>query len=217
MSFILDALKKSETERQQKGSTEFAGVPTSSGNRESAPRWLWLLGALLMVNLLVLVVILLRPDVSPNVPTTTAADATPVIENNFAEKVAAAKENAPPREERATIVPEREPTPVVEPAPARTQASANIQPGIVTIASEPIESVSLPTAQEVQANGTVSLPELHVDIHVYSETPEDRFVFINMTKHNEGSRLPEGPLVVEITTEGVVLQHNGTQFLLPRD
>ena len=75
----------------------------------------------------------------------------------------------------------------------------------------------MPTAQEVQANGTVSLPELHVDIHVYSETPEDRFVFINMTKHNEGSRLPEGPLVVEITTEGVVLQHNGTQFLLPRD
>ena len=28
MSFILDALKKSETERQEKGSAEFVNVPT---------------------------------------------------------------------------------------------------------------------------------------------------------------------------------------------
>ena len=61
------------------------------------------------------------------------------------------------------------------------------------------------------------MPELHVDIHVYSESPGDRFVFINMSKHNEGSRLSEGPLVEEITPEGVVLSMNGTTFLLPRD
>jgi hypothetical protein len=29
MSFILDALKKSETERQEQGPTEFANIPTS--------------------------------------------------------------------------------------------------------------------------------------------------------------------------------------------
>ena len=69
----------------------------------------------------------------------------------------------------------------------------------------------------MQANGLVSLPELHVDIHVYSEVAEDRFVFINMNKHKEGSRLADGPLVREITPGGVVLVQNGTTFLLPRD
>ena len=65
--------------------------------------------------------------------------------------------------------------------------------------------------------GSITLPELHVDVHVYSESSEDRFVFINMNKHIEGSRLAEGPLVREITRNGVVLDQNGTTFRLPRD
>ena len=63
----------------------------------------------------------------------------------------------------------------------------------------------------------MSLPDLHVDIHVFSEVASDRFVFINMNKHKEGSQLSEGPLVKEITPDGVVLSMNGTTFLLPRD
>ena len=46
MSFILDALKKSETERQQQGPSDFANVP-SSAESPRAPRWLWVLAALL--------------------------------------------------------------------------------------------------------------------------------------------------------------------------
>ena len=48
-------------------------------------------------------------------------------------------------------------------------------------------------------------------------SPGDRFVFINLNKQTEGSRLAEGPIVEEITPDGVVLNHNGTSFLLPRD
>jgi hypothetical protein len=47
--------------------------------------------------------------------------------------------------------------------------------------------------------------------------PTDRFVFINMNKYNEGSQLAEGPVVKEITTDGVVLDQGGTVFLVPRD
>ena len=46
MSFILEALKKSETERQQQGSAEFSSVPTSS-EKPNPARWLWLLAVLL--------------------------------------------------------------------------------------------------------------------------------------------------------------------------
>lgn len=204
MSFILDALRKSETDRQQRGSAEFAGVPTSN-RRENPPRWLWVLGLLLAVNLVVLIGLLLRPD-TPTVATTTTpiAQTTPSVpetSDRFAEQVAAARQNSPPRQEAR-------PEAVTKPVSAAVAAS--------TPASQQ-DAINLPTIHDVVANGIVSLPELHVDIHVYSEIPGDRFVFINMIKHKEGSRLAEGPVVTEITPQGVVLEQNGTSFLLPRD
>ena len=87
----------------------------------------------------------------------------------------------------------------------------------ITASRSPANVAVLPTVHEVRANGTLNLPELHVDIHVFSEAAGDRFVFINMAKYNEGSRLSEGPVVEEITPDGVVLSMNGTTFLLPRD
>lgn len=205
MSFILDALKKSETDRQQSGSAEFAGVPTSSGEQR-VPRWLWVLGALLVINLAVLLGLLLRPEVEP-VPTAVveSVESAPTGTADFAEQVAAAKRNIPTREE--TRVQASDPLP---------EPSTNDAPSVV-VASEPMQTLMLPTIHELRADGTVTLPELHVDIHVFSEVATDRFVFINMKKHNEGSRLDEGPLVQEITTDGVVLNQNGTLFLLPRD
>jgi general secretion pathway protein B len=76
---------------------------------------------------------------------------------------------------------------------------------------------ALPTADELRANGSIQLGNLHLDIHVYSEKPADRFVFINMVRHREKSRLAEGPVVQEITPEGVILDYGGTRFLLPRE
>ncbi len=209
MSFILDALKKSETDRQQQGSAEFAGVPTSAARREGPPTWLWIVGMLLLVNLAVLIGIFLRPDVEPVTAKVAApeqvAQDTPV-EDDFAEKIAAARQNAPPREEPpAAPVAEPVARPVVRSAPT------------VAAASTTLNVAALPTIHEVRANGTLALPDLHVDIHVYSEAARDRFVFINMAKYNEGSTLSEGPLVDEITPDGVVLSMNGTTFLLPRD
>ncbi|MCO4811061.1 MAG: general secretion pathway protein GspB [Gammaproteobacteria bacterium] len=206
MSFILDALRKSETDRQQKGSAEFTGVPTSN-SREKPPRWLWGLGLLLAINVVVLLGLLLRPDAQPAVATTAppaqAIEAAPVAKDEFASQVAAARENAPPRE---------------EPRPIATQAMPEVSQA--SVASAPPAAVSsnfLPTIHELVANGTIVLPELHVDVHVYSEVQEDRFVFINMNKHMEGSRLAEGPRVREITRDGVVLDQNGITFLLPRE
>lgn len=205
MSFILDALKKSESDRQQKGTAEFAGVPTSS-DRQRTPRWLWVLGLLLAVNLAVLLGLLLRPDTrSVASPSTTpvAIESSAVNDDDFVKQVAEAKQNVPPRD---------------EPRPIATSSARQATPSpSVTIAQQAFNTATLPTIHEVIADGTVILPEMHVDIHVFSESPEDRFVFINMNKQTEGSRLAEGPIVEEITPDGVVLHLNGTSFLLPRD
>ena len=59
------------------------------------------------------------------------------------------------------------------------------------------------------------LPDLHIDIHVYSENAAERFVFVNMKKYDEGNFLDEGPLIKAITEEGVILEQNDISFLLP--
>lgn len=221
MSFILDALKKSEAERQQKGKAEFAGVPTSSGEK-GPPRWLWVVAVLLVINLAVLIGLFLRPETPSTGVTTPALSARQPVaqpaalpkENSgpaaFEEQVAAARRNAPPAQPEA-------PEPA---APAQSEATGTIQPVTAAPSKKPATAradASMPTFLQLQAEGKLALPDLHVDIHVYSERPEDRFVFINMTRHREGGRLPEGPVVAEITSDGVVLRYESTTFLLPRD
>ena len=216
MSFILDALRKSETERQQHGSGEFAGVPVSTRRRQGPPGWLWVFAVLLLVNLAVLAGILMRSEVAVVEPVAepvsgsigesaaepAAAPAT-ANGNDFAAQVATARRNPP--------VQDAEP-------PADEPVTAATPPPPAAATDSPARDTSmLPTLMELQAGGRVALPELHVDIHVYSASAADRFVFINMVKHKEGSRLPEGPRVEQITPDGVILEHNGTSFLLPRD
>ena len=78
-------------------------------------------------------------------------------------------------------------------------------------------SLALPTLNEVRLNDGIALPDLHLDIHVYSTAVADRFVFINMQRLKEGSVLDAGPRVDEITPDGVILDYRGTRFVLPRE
>ncbi len=214
MSFILDALKKSEADRQQQSSAEFSHVPTSS-TTTPVPRWVWISGLLLAINLAVLTGLLLKPASDPIQAATPVASAqdtppvvTPPVPTSFEQRVAAAQRE-PAQQQRQPIEPIA--------TPSETQLN-RVEP--ILIASDP-SSVSAaelyPSVQEVRSSGLINLPELHLDIHVFGNEPKDRFVFINMTKLREGSQLEEGPVVVEITPEGVVLKHQGQQFLLTRN
>ncbi|MBT8066461.1 MAG: general secretion pathway protein GspB [Gammaproteobacteria bacterium] len=221
MSFILDALKKSETDRQQRSTAEFSKVPASTGPG-GVPGWLLVLGILLAINLVVLLGLFLKSDDEPRVQTASVAiepaaavgaeslreepEATPAADEktSFARQVEEAKRSRPPVGDARTAPPSQS-----VPEPAATLPRVSEEPSR--------QVVSLPTIYELVADGSIALPELHLDIHVYSDVPEERFIFINMSKHREQSQLSEGPLVEEITSEGVVLTYRGKSFLLPRD
>ena len=208
MSFILDALKKSEAERQRKSVPGFADIPDAR-NQPRSQRWWWLIGGLLAVNAAVLLGAFYLPDRSKSVTVTGPVQSAAIVRDTtaqpkpaaFAEIVAEARRNRPPEETPTTTEPQRQ-----EPAPA----------GATTAQSHVTMSEQLSTLNELRANGTLPLPELHLDIHVYSEQPADRFVFINMGKYKEGDTLNEGPAVREIRPDGVVLEQGGTRFLMPR-
>ena len=97
-------------------------------------------------------------------------------------------------------------------APAQPESIATIKQ-----AAPPSPSADVyKTFNQVRVDGSVQLPDLHLDIHVYNSNPGDRFVFINMEKYKENATLKEGPTVSEIVPEGVILDASGTRFLLPR-
>ena len=197
MSFILDALKKSETERQQQGSAEFSSVPTSS-EKSNPARWLWLLAVLLGINFAVLIGVLMRPEPTS---TETLAEQSTQISNVEETTEAPAPDEAASFEKQISVAIEEheELEEHQELAPPRAASKA-----------------VMPTIDQLRLDGSLQLAELHLDIHVYSEDPAGRFVFINMVKHREKSRIAEGPTVSEITLDGVILRYQGRNFLLPR-
>lgn len=229
MSFILDALKRSEAERQDQAGGEFSSVPAGAEPGRSK-LWLWLLGGLLTINLAVLVGILLRPGVQPppaepatRAPATAAADietelvagpdkqaaATAQPATSFADRVASVRQTR--AETEATALP------AAAGSDTRLVAGADAQPATATQSAPPTPSGAVPSIDELRLDGSLTLPDLHVDIHVYSDDPAERFVFINMVKHREGSTLAEGPVVRRITVDGAVLEYRGRSFLLPRE
>jgi len=91
------------------------------------------------------------------------------------------------------------------PAPGAARPSPAAQP------AQP----ALPTADEMAASG--GLPPLHLDLHVYSNRAQERFIFVNSHKYREGDTMQEGPTVEQITPAGAVLNYRGRRFLLTRN
>ena len=52
-----------------------------------------------------------------------------------------------------------------------------------------------------------------VEIHVYEKQAQRRFVMVNGRKYREGERLAEGPALIEIVPEGMVLEFRGEKVL----
>lgn len=210
MSFILDALKKSETERQRRDTPGIASIPETS-QKPSNARWPWIVGGLLVINLVVLAAIMMQPGPTPSQSATLTAIPAPAPApalETFPNTIRAANRSTPPS--------------VTEPAlrkVSEAEAVVEIQVGTVAALPAPAQPVieGLPTFNELRVNGQLQLPDMHLDIHVYSDQPADRFVFVNMSKYKQSTTLSEGPHVSEIVPDGVVLDYMGTRFLLPRE
>ena len=181
MSFSLDALKKSEAERQRQHAPGLAGIPESE-RRSGSGKWIWILSALLVVNLAVLAGIFLRPG----------GNSEPVAAGQ-----PGVQQSVPPP---AIAAPQTQRQPAAQqPAVADAPAPVNSAQGAAAAAPEQRVTTGLPSLNELQAQGVLQLPEMHLDIHVYSGQPAERFVFVNMKKYTEGATLSEGPAAVSYT------------------
>jgi general secretion pathway protein B len=265
MSFILDALRKSEHERQRQTGPALVETPVAAVKPKSNT-WAVAAIALLVVNLVAIGVLLLLKsrDDSPTAAAPASGSPAPIA----AAAPPATSAPAPAPAAQASItqtapVPAPAPPPpmlrpAAEPAPATggipleremasgvpgmdseaAAAAAAPPPGPAAVQSTRRGSVvyqelpeagpmtdrqvaasastntdNLPTADELAGRG---VPEMKLELHFYSNRPQERFVFVNGRRYREGDTTADGFQVVEITADGVVMSQGGNRFLLPR-
>jgi len=236
LSFILDALRKSDAERQRAATPGLADVRYARPETSRRNLWLPVLVLVLAANAVFLGIQWFGQEPAPVAP----APVTPMPEPAA---VAPAADVIRPLAREAELPgtdveaefgpapvtgPELVPAPVVveaaepdppapmadavapAPAPAAAAAAAPATPSRI------VPGDDLPTAEELMARGGLNVPLLNLDLHVYSDAPAGRFVVINSRKYKEGAQTAEGPTVDTITADGVILSNQGRRFTLSR-
>ena len=226
MSIILDALRKSESERLREAEAHRAGLPHARA-RARMPGWVWAVGALLLANLGVLAWLMNRA--APSAPATSTRPATVVqdldrvalagkdtVGARAAQEVAAGSPRRTP-----DVPPAQYPVRVADPTLAAT-ATAAIE-AEDRAAAAPVPTTP-PSATSAVGNGNelattlpAGLPPLEVSLHYYDGPEGKSFVNINGHTARPGTVLPEGPVVEQVTLEGAILNYRGQRFLLPRN
>jgi general secretion pathway protein B len=229
VSYILEALKKAEMQRDI-GQVPGIGSEHEKPSRAATAKWFWVVVVFLGLNLVLLVWLLWQPGSGPDIRNgydLGLAQPDPVIQD---QAVVSAPSPVPPppvvtparRAEPEVVVPAA--APVVN-APEPVPDPVSEQPALVERVYE--QAQEFPPMEEEAATDLDSLPVwpqipghlfqqikggINLDVHVYSDSPQDRFVLINLQKYHAGDQLQEGPQLDEIIPEGVILSFKGQQF-----
>ncbi|HLK71233.1 MAG TPA: general secretion pathway protein GspB [Steroidobacteraceae bacterium] len=239
MSFILDALKKSEAERQRQSGPTLLELRITQPRRRY-PVWAMWVGVLLVVNVAVLLYAL--PRRTPAVPTATTVATTQPLAGTAAARITVAPAPTP-----APL-----PTPAPPPAPAAATATTSADSTVAAASQAPVSAVAplaatgapgpagvaapsssanpvddepavpaapnAPVARYAELPSAASLggdlPSLQLNLLASSNLASERYALINMHRVREGDILPEGPRVLAITRQGVAMDYHGQQFML---
>jgi general secretion pathway protein B len=238
MSYILEALRKADQERSAGSVPDLEAVHESSIRTAGSSRWVWILGAVLALNGLLLAVLLLRDGDSeeeavveagqPAVKTTVSdmpVSPPPVVISQPAPR-------APPPAVMAKQ-PAPVPAPVAAPAPAPPAPAVSTAP---TVVRQPVAPTPAHEAEPEASRGAALPPAVvpqdgvpywddmslefrsgldmpRLDVHVYDSDPQRRFLLVELKKYREGDTLANGAVIEEILPEGIRLSYRGSRFV----
>ncbi len=207
MSYILNALKKSEQERQRENGPSLNSVHGSVPgfqkrySKKKTTLALWCLSAITL-GLAFSVSYYISLHTSPvDLPVETAVPPKPTAPSSTSPSL------TPSRTTTVPLMLAREEKKIVR---------VNKEGRLLTAGETPKQTgtkhQSLPSTQQLPEEVKRNIPEITLAGHTYSETPGQRMVIINNKILREGNTLDGNIRLVEITWDGVVLDYNGTQF-----
>jgi general secretion pathway protein B len=215
MSFILDALKKSEAERRQGEAPRLQDGPGYPPPRRRRPFWPLLLTLALLLNGVVLGWWLLVREEPPATGATPAGEAAQVPAGRPAAGPSPAGMPAPAPAEPSTPAVEGVLAEAPSPAAAESPPGPPAAPARPQVAAETPVVDAFPPLSELPGNVRSGLPDLDLQLHFFTPEPERRMVRLNGHNLREGGVSGEGLSVVAITPDGVKLAYGGVRFFLP--
>jgi general secretion pathway protein B len=221
MSYILDALRKADRERNLGGVPDLEASHWGVRRQARSQRWIWIVGALLVFNGLLVAYVLF--DRSARDATTDVAAGTQTAPGQRPLLPVPRQRVDPPQPARA-----RSPVPVRKPPPqppARAQAPApsfTPAPKVPTApaASQPaVDATGEFKLQEwrdlpLEFRSRFTLPR--IDVHVFAEDPGRRFIMADLKKYREGETMDNGAVLERIHPGSIQLNYEGTRFRVER-
>jgi len=222
MSYILEALKKAQAERQL-GSAPTLHAPTlqsaqqaASGGRLKAPMVLALLGMAAVIGVLLTLVLRSAEPVAPapvvvappaQLPQQPAAvAATPVPQPT---PLPAPVADLPPSVAKLAkaSAPEAQ-TPAPVPATAAAPATALAKPAAAP--EEPVMNLrDLP--EPIQR----AVPQVSVGGYIYSKNPADRLLLVDKVLRHEGEEVAPGLTLEKLQPKEAVFHYKGYRYRVP--
>lgn len=227
MSYILEALKKSDQQRQR-GATPT--LPTSLVAIAAPKQPVFLYYGLLAVVVLATGILIgwLRPwQAEQPAPATEPVAAKPPI--SASHQPAPPPLPEPPEMARKPVqeLPSPNSTPAVQPAPmvaavkpdmptpAKTETHS--APSAVTAPmpekpADPAQEQKVIPMAELPLQIQQEIPAMTIPLHAYSSKPRDRLVSINDRMLKEGESLTPGLRLEQITPDGLIFSYKGYRF-----
>lgn len=211
MSYILDALKRAESERL--GAAVHTPLPSSfaapraARRRLPAARWMLPLAGGLALGALLL---------------NFMAEPGPQVEAETVPAQAAAAAAAAPAAVQAPILPPALPAvsppraavaPAPHPAPRATRAGTVPAPSARPAqATAPAAPEALGTLRELPEHIQREIPPLVIGGYLYSTVPADRTVLIDKRLRREGDEVAPGLVIETLQPNGMVLNYRGHRY-----
>ncbi|MAK90251.1 MAG: hypothetical protein CMI13_03305 [Oleibacter sp.] len=221
MSYILDALKKSEAQRRQQEGLAADAVLNQQSNAKISNRGIFLLlgVALLVVALLLwnLLTLTADSDVGEYHRVTDAEQSQPASADGRKGNVPAAPEHEIAVAEQTheldiAPVPVKVASGPVAPAVTPSTATARTEQKIEQVASDSTQSaLNDPAVQRAMPpiSALRRIPQLMINSHIYSPVADKRSVIMNNREWHEGDFVAEGVYLKEITSDGITLDVEG--------
>lgn len=118
----------------------------------------------------------------------------------------------------AAPLPSANPVEKKNPAPAQIKTKT-AQKSSVTAKAAPAEAPedkTIPFLSELPSEFRNTVPELKINVFVYSKQPAERFVMIDMVKYTVGQRIKDSIALKEIRSDSLVVEYNDRIFRIKR-
>jgi general secretion pathway protein B len=210
MSYILEALKKSEQSRGHGTAPGIQTMHSSSLNYRPAARsiWPWILIAAVLLNLAVLLYFVFHKNTGAPISAPAPVEQTKNTAANgtiqpapqaVSQAPQTTPQTAPPTASQNSAQAELAPAPQPEPAETTTEKQTPSQETATTDLYQAVDINQLPEAIRNQ------IPPMTFTAHVYSSDPKQRSVVINGHFMAEGESLDDDFVLKEITSNGVIM------------